>query len=286
MNKKRIGALLIGATLLVGALGSFAYFNDKTNIMGSNGTGNLQALEITNGKVVVTAKVTGNASSASNWSYDVAKLSTDMNKNLEDGIQYKNLNNEDLTEDIITFENKHRSPDINVDEGQKDNSAGGNLKRAKIGAELPTKIEYTRPGDAIVLGVTDPETRKTGVVVTNESNLTVKMQLVVKNNNEAGAIINAMTAAGWEMYIDGTKVALNKGEKFDLNVVAPEGTVMLPEVRFELPLKTGNQHQGNDTKGNNGEITSLDLSQLIEIQATQENNGGWNEDGTGDRITK
>ncbi|WP_289129767.1 hypothetical protein, partial [uncultured Clostridium sp.] len=210
----------------------------------------------------------------------------DMNKNLEDGIQYKNLNNEDLTEDIITFENKHRSPDINVDEGQKDNSAGGNLKRAKIGAELPTKIEYTRPGDAIVLGVTDPETRKTGVVVTNESNLTVKMQLVVKNNNEAGAIINAMTAAGWEMYIDGTKVALNKGEKFDLNVVAPEGTVMLPEVRFELPLKTGNQHQGNDTKGNNGEITSLDLSQLIEIQATQENNGGWNEDGTGDRITK
>lgn len=37
MNRKRIGALLIGATLLVGALGSFAYFTSKTGIAGNAG---------------------------------------------------------------------------------------------------------------------------------------------------------------------------------------------------------------------------------------------------------
>ena len=39
MNKKRIGALLIGATLLVGALGSFAYFTSKTSIGGRGNDG-------------------------------------------------------------------------------------------------------------------------------------------------------------------------------------------------------------------------------------------------------
>lgn len=112
------------------------------------------------------------------------------------------------------------------------------------------------------------------------------MQLVTKNDDTAKAAIEAINKAGWKMYINGTEAKLAPGEIFELGVVAPEGTVMLQEVRFELPLKTGNEHQGNDTNGDNGKITSLDLSQLIEIQATQENNDGWNEDGTGDRIAE
>lgn len=52
MNKKRIGALLIGATLLVGSLGSFAYFTGTTSEIKGNGENNkLQKLNITNGKV-------------------------------------------------------------------------------------------------------------------------------------------------------------------------------------------------------------------------------------------
>ena len=283
MNKKRIGALLIGATLLVGALGSFAYFNGSTSTIGSNGDKNLQALQITNGQITVSAKVTGEGTPVSGWSYDVAKLSTDTNKE-EEGIQYT-AGDEYLSEDVATFENKHRSPDINVDEGQKDNSAGGNLKRAKIGAELPTEIKYTRPGDAIVLGVPQAD-GTTGLVVTNKSNLTVKMQLVVKTDENAKAMIKAMNDAGWIMYVDGEIAILESGNIVDLGVVAPgENSGEVSDIRFELPLSKNNDYQ-NKTNVNETLTQGLDLSQIIEIQATQENNGGWNEDGTGDRITK
>ena len=113
MNKKRIGALLIGATLLVGALGSFAYFNGRSSAIGGSENEQLQKLTITNGKVVVSSKVTNNGVDASDWSYDVAKLSTDTNKE-EEGIQYT-AGDEYLNEEVATFENRHRSPDINAE---------------------------------------------------------------------------------------------------------------------------------------------------------------------------
>lgn len=255
MNKKRIGALLIGATLLVGALGSFAYFTGRTNVFGGSDNGKLQKLTITNGKVVVSGKVTNNGINELDWSYDVAKLST----------------NEDDT-DIVAFENRHRSPDINAETKEETEDK---IMRATIGSALPTDIKYTRPGDAIVLGVKDATTGETGLVVTNESNLTVKMQLVVKTDENAQAMIKAMNDAGWVMYVDGKEVTLESGNIVDLGVVAPgQSSQKVVDVRFELPLLRDNNYQ-NATNVNTTLTEGLDLSQIIEIQATQENNHDW-----------
>ena len=263
MNKKRIGALLIGATLLVGALGSFAYFTGRTNVIGGSDDGKLQKLTITNGKVVVSAEVTNNGTDELDWSYDVVAHSLEKGTVRDDA-----------------FINANRTPDI-VEAAKSDVSG---IKRVEIGAALPTAINFTRPGDAIVLGVKDAETGKTGLVVTNESNLTVKMQLVVKTDKNAKAMIEAMKDAGWVMYVDGELVDLETANVVDLGVVAPgESSQKVVDVRFELPLLTINDKQ--EAKNVNGSVESLNLSDIFEIQATQENNTGWNEDGTGDRIT-
>lgn len=264
MNKKRIGALLIGATLLVGALGSFAYFTGRTNVIGGSDDGKLQKLTITNGKVVVSAEVTNNGTDELDWSYDVVAHSLEKGTVRDDA-----------------FINANRTPDI--DEAAKSDVSG--IKRVEIGAALPTAINFTRPGDAIVLGVKDATTGETGLVVTNESNLTVKMQLVVKTDENAQAMIKAMNDAGWVMYVDGKEVTLESGNIVDLGVVGAGQKLEAADVRFELPLSTNNNYQGK-TNVNETLAEGLDLSQIIEIQATQENNTGWNEDGTGDRITK
>lgn len=263
MNKKRIGALLIGATLLVGALGSFAYFTGRTNVFGGSDNGKLQKLTITNGNVVVSGEVTNNGINELDWSYDV------VNYSIEEEIE----RNEE-------FINQHRSPDINAEVKQADTG----VSRAVIGSALPTEIVFTRPGDAIVLGTKDETTGETGLVVTNESNLTVKMQLVVKEDENAKAMINAMNDAGWKMYINGQEVSLEGGNVIGLGVV-PGNTTLdgAIDVRFELPLLTRNDKQ-DATNYNETSIANLDLSEIIEIQATQENNTGWNQDGSGDRI--
>lgn len=262
MNKKRIGALLIGATLLVGSLGSFAYFTGTTSEIKGNGENNkLQKLNITNGKVEVSSEVTNNGTGNLDWSYDVIKYSL-----------------EELTVRNEEFINANRTPDI---EGPKKSNVNG-IQRVEIGAALPTKINYTRPGDAIVLGVPQGD-GTTGLVVTNKSNLTVKMQLVVKTDDKAQAMIQAMNDAGWVMYINGEEVALQGGNVIALGVV-PGNTILdnAIDVRFELPLITDNSYQ--NATNVSGTIENLDLSQIIEIQATQENNTGWNENGTVNRI--
>lgn len=264
MNKKRIGALLIGATLLVGALGSFAYFNGKSSTIGGSDNNQLQKLTITNGNVVVSSEVTNNGTDNLDWSYDVVEHSLE-------GIE--------RTEEFI---NANRTPDI---EGAKKSEVNG-IERVDIGAALPTEINFTRPGDAIVLGVKDATTGETGLVVTNNSNLTVKMQLVVKTDENAKAMIKAMNDAGWIMYVDGEEATLESGNIVDLGVVAPGvNSAKVSDIRFELPLLRDNNYQ-NATNVNEALAQGLDLSQIIEIQATQENNTGWNEDGTGDRIVK
>lgn len=151
MNKKRIGALLIGATLLVVSLGSFAYFTGTTSEIKGNGENNkLQKLNITNCKVEVSSEVTNNGTGNLDWSYDVVKYSL-----------------EELTVRNEEFINANRTPDI---EGPQKSNVNG-IQRVEIGAALPTKFNYTRPGDAIVLGVPQ-EDGTTGLVVTNKSNLT------------------------------------------------------------------------------------------------------------------
>lgn len=263
MNKKRIGALLIGATLLVGALGSFAYFTGRTNVISGNGEdGKLQKLTITNGNVVVSSEVTNNGTDLLDWSYDVVEHS--------------------LEEDVVrdeAFINANRTPDI--DKAAKSEVNG--LNRVEIGAALPTEINFTRPGDAIVLGVENAD-GETGLVVTNKSNLTVKMQLVAKTDEASKAMIKAMKDAGWEMYVEGELVDLETANVVDLGVVGPNGVSQkVVDVRFELPLLTENDKQ--NATNTNASVSGLNLSDVFEIQATQENNGGWNQDGSGDRIT-
>ena len=51
------------------------------------------------------------------------------------------------------------------------------------------------------------------------------------------------------------------------------------DVRLELPLATGNTYQ-NKAVATNAE-QGFDISKIFEIRATQENNPGWNEDGSG-----
>lgn len=72
---------------------------------------------------------------------------------------------------------------------------------------------------------------------------------------------------------------LATGAQVDLVTLASSKS-QLVSVRLELPLTTGNAYQGagDGTKT----ITDLNISNLFEIRATQENNPGWNEDGTGD----
>jgi len=282
MNKKRIGALLIGATLLVGALGSFAYFNGKSSAIGGSDNGGLQKLTITNGNVIVSGEVTNNGTDALDWSYDVVRYSEE---GLLDFINANNNGDEDNRDNLrMEFINTHRSPDINAVSKSVINDKN-TIERAEIGSALPTEIQYTRPGDAIVLGIKDAETGETGLVITNESNLTVKMQLVVKSDENSKAMIKAMSDAGWKMYVNGQEVALEGGNVIGLGVVGAGQKLEAADVRFELPLLTTNDKQ-DATNVNETLIDGLDLSEVIEIQATQENNAGWNEDGTGDRITK
>lgn len=283
MNKKRIGALLIGATLLVGALGSFAYFTGRTNVIGGSDDGKLQKLTITNGNVIVSGEVTNNGTDDLDWSYDVVRYSEE---GLLDFINANNNNPDEDNRDNLRMEfiNTHRSPDINAVSKSVINDRN-TIERAEIGSALPTEIEYTRPGDAIVLGVKDAETGETGLVITNESNLTVKMQLVVKGDENSKAMIKAMNDAGWKMYVNGQEVALEGGNVIGLGVVGAGQKLEAADVRFELPLLTNNNYQ-DKTNVNTTLTEGLDLSQIIEIQATQENNTGWNEDGTGDRIAE
>lgn len=255
MNKKRIGALLIGATLLVGALGSFAYFTSKTSIGGRGNDGLLQQLEIQNGRVVITAEVANIGQALSDWTYDVAKLST-----------------EEDDDNVVAFENRHRSPDINAETKE---STEDKIERATIGSALPTEIYFTRPGDAIVLGTAESGTTDVGgLKITNNSNLTIKIRLKVKDLESAKTQLEAMNKAGWVLYINGNEIKLDKLEDgINLGIIAGGEEIDPVDIRFELPITAGNTYQEAIAAG--GITESLNLNDLIEIQATQENNHDW-----------
>lgn len=52
-------------------------------------------------------------------------------------------------------------------------------------------------------------------------------------------------------------------------------------IRFELPLLTENKFQGKDTVGSVAGDDGVDIRNIFTIVATQENNPGWNQDGSG-----
>lgn len=51
-------------------------------------------------------------------------------------------------------------------------------------------------------------------------------------------------------------------------------------IRFELPLATGNKYQDAQTTDGTAGDDGVDIRNIFKIVATQENNPGWNQDGT------
>lgn len=268
MRKKKVIVLILGIIMIVGIATSFAYFTNKTNNITDSKGETLQKIQITNGKVEVTAQATNDGTAVNDWSYDVVRKS---NSTLPT----------DATE-LAKYERTNASPDITgVAKKTYDGDTSG-LERATIGASFTdTNIQYTRPGDAIVLGTTN-SSGQTGLLITNNSNITIKAQLNVVNNEAATTEITKLNNAGWKLYVNDTEVNMGNlatGAQVDLATLASSKS-QLVSVRLELPLTTGNAYQGagDGTKT----ITDLNISNLFEIRATQENNSGWNEDGTGD----
>lgn len=268
MRKKKAIVLLLGLIMIIGIATSFAYFTNKTNNITDSEGNDLQKIQITNGKVEVTAQATNDGTAVNDWSYDVVRKS---NSTLPT----------DATE-LAKYERTNASPDITgVAKKTYDGETSG-LERATIGASFTdTNIQYTRPGDAIVLGTTNTA-GQTGLLITNNSNLTIKAQLNVVNNEAATTEITKLNNAGWKLYVNNTEVNMENlasGAQVDLATLASSKS-QLVSVRLELPLTTGNAYQGagDGTKT----ITDLNISNLFEIRATQENNPGWNEDGTGE----
>lgn len=268
MRKKKVIVLILGIIMIVGIATSFAYFTNKTNNITDSKGETLQKIQITNGKVEVTAQATNDGTAVNDWSYDVVRKS---NSTLPT----------DATE-LAKYERTNASPDITgVAKKTYDGDTSG-LERATIGASFTdTNIQYTRPGDAIVLGTTN-SSGQTGLLITNNSNITIKAQLNVVNDEVATTEITKLNNAGWKLYVNDTEVNMGNlatGAQVDLATLASSKS-QLVSVRLELPLTTGNAYQGagDGTKT----ITDLNISNLFEIRATQENNSGWNEDGTGD----
>lgn len=267
MRKKKVIVLILGIIMIVGIATSFAYFTNKTNNITDSKGETLQKIQITNGKVEVTAQATNDGTAVNDWSYDVVRKS---NSTLPT----------DATE-LAKYERTNASPDITgVAKKTYDGDTSG-LERATIGASFTdTNIQYTRPGDAIVLGTTNTD-GQTGLLITNNSNITIKAQLNVVNNEAATTEITKLNNAGWKLYVNDTEVNMGNlatGAQVDLATLASSKS-QLVSVRLELPLTTGNDYQYSED--GSGTITDLNISNLFEIRATQENNPGWNEDGTG-----
>lgn len=351
-SRKVVAALLIGATVC--ASGTFAYFNQKIDLsdISSVADGTDQTLQITNGKIEISAKFAGtDAINLTNvWAYDVAKVSTadevkkaaiagtliDLKTRLGIALDTDFSSVDASTEmanlvgiikDDTTYIVKHRTPDLKksgtdtngdpttVSFDAEDLETISNVSRLKIGTKIPSKVLNARPGDAFVLGYVDGTTKPedAGVEIVNNSNLTTKIGVGL-NPGAAGdyaevkAEVARLNANGWKVYVRvvdaGTKVGIGTYADWkeitnglgtatdgicEVATVAPgTGVNPLIQLRVELPLLTNNKYQdlttgetGKDADGNKlGTPGTFDITNLFEIVATQENNPGWNQNGS------
>lgn len=350
-SRKVVAALLIGATVC--ASGTFAYFNQKIDLsdISSVADGTDQTLQITNGKIDISAKFAGtNATNLKNvWVYDVAKVSTANELIAADATALSDLKVRlkttaavadattgsaqiaDTVKNIVNDTNymlKHRTPDLKVmtsaDNGATyttnsfdaaDYDKDSDVNRLKIGTKIPNKVTFARPGDAFVLGYVDDTTKPedAGVEIVNKSNLTTKIGVGL-NPGAAGdyaevkAEVAKLNANGWKVYVrvidattkkgigtyaDWKEITNGLGTATDgiceVATVAPgTGVNPLIQLRVELPLLTNNNYQdlttgetGKDDDGNKlGTPGTFDITSLFEIVATQENNPGWNQNGS------
>ncbi|MDY4079088.1 MAG: hypothetical protein SOY42_09960 [Clostridium sp.] len=166
---------------------------------------------------------------------------------------------------------------------------------------------------------TEAGVKDAGLDIWNKSNITTKLgiRLNATNSDTLKKQLDQMAAAGWKVYvkIDGLDVSTNtagankttytdyieldvaklaSGETFEL-IPLSAGTALTPvtadeegkftgvkiQLRVELPLLTGNNKQDKDTTNDGAEeFGALNILDLFEVVATQENNPGWTQAGT------
>lgn len=202
---------------------------------------------------------------------------------------------------------KNLSPDILglSTDGDRD------TKKAQVGDQVVRAISNARPGDAFVLGNAADKTKQ-GLKVVNNSNLTTNIRIRLVNTEDALNQFKSLINAGWQLYINGENVTkainteivkggvttdkiiseVNKAFEKVYTSVKPNTNVSTEdganteardtakfEVRLELPLATTNSYQEKTTT-ETGLNEGFDIRNIFEIVATQDNNPGWNEDGS------
>lgn len=190
------------------------------------------------------------------------------------------------------------------------NNTRGVANRANIGDAVKSAITKARPGDAFVLGGAGNVTGNittAGISIDNKSNLTTKIGIRLNKGKDDGkatkAQLDAMNANGWKVYIkvtnplDSDKGIAPFAEWTEVNstsfgtlldndltcavaTVAPGQAAPTIQMRVELPLTRTNTYQNKQTGDGVVGSTDFDITNIFEIVATQENNPGWNEDGS------
>ena len=272
--KKRTRLLIVGLmAIAVTGASTFAYFAKTSPISGNENGGELK-LDITNGNVEVTG-VIGEGGKTPNWTYDVADGASDKDRS------------PDIYLDGVNKGWENENGDPNGEGTTSDSAEDKSIKRVTIGTKVKGKISYARPGDAFVLGGAASNDKK-GLVITNNSKLTVKVNVGLKEDTtntvdgkEYVTVIKALQDAGWKLYINGEdtnaeKSTIEDALKKSSLTLTPSSTNTI-SIRLEFPLTQGNAYENlSNVQGD----TSFDIRKLFEIKATQENNPGWKEDGT------
>ena len=292
MNKKVrmviVGIMAIGVTYA----STYAYFNNSTSVSNSGASTPL-AMEITNGTVSITAE-TGTGGSTPYWTYDISRYKSDGSSEIVDSDYI--LRNRAIDLMGVGTDGVKEASDDAIWASDDDADLTTDIKRWKLGAPVKTAITKARPGDAFVMGeATGTDTK--GLVIKNNSNLAVKIKLVLEDD-KAIATFNALNAAGWKMYV-GEKGGVDefaieqvtdkatlqtKLDKIFENTTLGNGQSVTLDVRLELPLDTDNTYQNDSLNGTSGveTITEFDINNLFTVVATQENNPGWGTDGSDD----
>jgi len=195
---------------------------------------------------------------------------------------------------------------------------GTTVTRANIGAPVLGPVAFARPGDAFVFGLAKDgsNVEDAGLEIFNKSNITTKLGMRIRNDGTTSIQnqIESLEAAGWKFYLKitgldaTTNATMNteykdyreidladfaRGDIYELVPIAP-GTNASPvesstngtttgvkiQIRVELPILTGNTMMDADTTGGNATDGAIDILNLFEIVATQENNPGWTQAGT------
>lgn len=270
---KKTKRLLIAALMAIGVTGSstLAYFTSEVDLVGKEGT--MLQLKITNGKVNIAAAY-GSDSTEATWYYDPVDVTADG-----------------CSPDLLGL-----GADENQGASDLSNAyfiTDGSPKRWKKGAPVIGEIRNARPGDGFSMGqildatsgdVLSEENKADGVKITNNSNITIKITIDLKDKaDDAGeaafAQYKMLTDAGWRVKVGGTEIAVasNKEDLLSSLRAALSSVTSLSngdsttlKMQVYLPVGTGNDKQ--ELKTFDGTYTTgFDIRNIFVIKAVQEN---------------